>query len=147
MDLFSREKFNPHAIAYYRFLALNSAVDLRLKRALLPFGLTHEQLNILYALSKNHPRKMHVNELKEVMLLPNPDMTRMLDRLERKELVRRSLRADNRRMVDVEVTAAGIQVFEDAYEAAKQAVGHFFSEFMDRKDAIGFYHLLNKIRL
>jgi hypothetical protein len=41
-----------------------------------------------------------------------PDITRLLDRLEKRDLVQRVRRAENRRVVDVEIKPAGMELLD-----------------------------------
>ena len=78
-----------HALAYFNLLKTGSWVEEKIKAALKPFNLTHSQLNALSVLLDNDPEPLSVRELKEKMLVSNPDVTRLLDRLVKKEYVLR----------------------------------------------------------
>lgn len=49
-----------------------------------------------------------------------PDMTRMLDRLERRGLLTRNRQADNRRVVAVRITQQGLELLEAIHERVQQ---------------------------
>jgi len=57
-----------------------------------------------------------------------PDITRLLDRLETRGLVQRERRADNRRVVQVSITAAGKSLLQamatDVQRCGKRQLGH-----------------------
>ncbi len=78
-----------HALAYFNLLKTGSWVEERIKNALKPFNLTHAQLNALYILFENDPEPVSANELKKKILVSNPDVTRLLDRLVKKGYVLR----------------------------------------------------------
>ena len=57
-----------------------------------------------------------------------PDMTRLLDKLESRQLVRRERRSENRRVVEVAITDEGLQLLRQldgpVQACAKQQLGH-----------------------
>jgi len=141
------DRVNPHALAYYHFVGLSGKVEMQVKQALKPFGLTHEQLNILYALERKHPEKIHVNPLKNALLVNNPDITRILDRLASKGYLKREICPENRRKMDVSITEQGREVFHQAHRAARASVGDFFSTFINREEALDLFRILKKVHL
>ena len=70
-----------HAIAYFNLLKTSSWLEERIKLALKPYNLTHAQLNALYILFEHDPGPVSANELRKRILVSNPDVTRLLDRL------------------------------------------------------------------
>src|SRR5210317_1465756 len=90
-----------HALAYFNLLKTGSWIEERVKKALRPLNLTHAQLNALYILYENDPEPVSVTELKERILVSNPDVTRLLDRLVKKGYVLRETCEHNRRKIDI----------------------------------------------
>lgn len=83
------------------------------------FGSHHlspQQYNALRLLRAAIPEGLTVQGLGSRLISRAPDMTRMLDRLERRGWIQRVRRSDNRRVVDVSITAAGIQLLKDLAE-------------------------------
>ena len=85
-------------------------VEEMVKEALKPFNLTHAQLNALYILYENDPGPVSANELKERILVANPDVTRLLDRLVVKGYVHRETCPINRRKIDISLTEPGKEI-------------------------------------
>jgi DNA-binding MarR family transcriptional regulator len=89
--------------------------------------LTAQQYNALRLL-KAHPKGMPTLTLASRLISRSPDITRLVDRLEERGLVRRDRRADNRRVVLVFVTAAGLALLEQlsgpVLDCARQQLGH-----------------------
>jgi DNA-binding MarR family transcriptional regulator len=73
-------------------------------------GLTPQQYNVLRLLRAEHPVMLPTLALAGRLVSRAPDITRMLDPLERRGLVRRERPADNRRVVRVGITEAGLEL-------------------------------------
>jgi DNA-binding MarR family transcriptional regulator len=70
--------------------------------------LTPQQYNALRLLRAAHPGSLPTLALAGRLVSRAPDITRLLDRLEDRGLVRRDRPADNRRVVRVAITDAGL---------------------------------------
>lgn len=70
-------------------------------------GLSAQQYNALRVLADVAPESLPTLALGGRLVSRAPDITRMLDRLERRSLVRRDRQAANRRVVRVTITPAG----------------------------------------
>jgi DNA-binding MarR family transcriptional regulator len=92
------------------------------------FELSAQQYNALRLLRGVHPESMPTLALGAKLISRAPDMTRLLDKLEARQLVRRERRSENRRVVEVAITPEGLQLLKqlDAPVAAcaKQQLGH-----------------------
>lgn len=76
------------------------------------FELTPQQYNALRILKGEHPEKVPTLDLAGRLVSRAPDITRLLDKLEQRGLIERDRRADNRRVVRVGITAAGIELLD-----------------------------------
>lgn len=134
-----------HAKAYFNLLKTSSWVEKNIKNALKPYGITHAQLNALYILNDQHPDPVSANEVKDKILVSNPDVTRLLDRLVNKGYVIRKTCPVNRRKVDISLTKEGKALFTRAHEATKNAVGNFFEEKISEVEAAELRRIFHKI--
>ncbi|HET7041888.1 MAG TPA: MarR family transcriptional regulator [Gemmatimonadales bacterium] len=75
--------------------------------ALKPYGLTSTQYNVLRILRGADADGLPSGEVAERMITREPDITRLLDRMEEKGWVRRLRDQEDRRVVRVWITAAG----------------------------------------
>lgn len=73
-----------------------------------PLDLTAQQYNLLRLLRAEHPDPVAASGLAERLVSRAPDVTRMLDKLETRGLVRRVRSETDRRAVQVSITEAGI---------------------------------------
>jgi len=77
-----------------------------------PFGLLPQHFNILRILKGKEPEPCSAGEIKEVMLDKAPDLTRLVDKLVKQELVDRRLCPSNRRQMDIYLTDKGRKLLE-----------------------------------
>lgn len=135
-----------HALAYFNLLKTGSWIEEKVKEALRPFNLTHAQLNALYILYECHPEHVSVNELKEKILVSNPDVTRLVDRLVSKGYVLRETCPQNRRKIDLSLTDHGRNGFMEAHQSAKKSIGSYFENQISEDEAKELRRILHKIR-
>jgi len=95
------------------FLALQLTADRLSGRGaefLKQHGLSPAQYNTLRILRGAGPQGLTCSEVGERMINRDPDITRMLDRLERRGLVQRSRHAKDRRVVLTHITPEGLEL-------------------------------------
>lgn len=109
------------------------------------FDLSAQQYNSLRLLRAVHPGTMPTSALGNRLISRAPDMTRLLDRLEERQLVHRERRSDNRRVVEVGITASGLQLLEKLAPAVRDChnrqLGH-----VSEKDLKQLLELLDLVR-
>lgn len=81
----------------------------RLSTSLKPLGLTLEQFNVLRIVRGRHPEGILIKDITSRMLERNSNTTRILDRLEAKNLVIRTILPHDRRERLITLTAEGIE--------------------------------------
>jgi DNA-binding MarR family transcriptional regulator len=72
--------------------------------------LSLHQYNVLRILRGSHPSGLPSGEIANRMITRDPDVTRLLDRLERRGLVLRARSARDRRVVEVKVADKGLEL-------------------------------------
>ena|SRR5437867_7100346 len=77
------------------------------------YDLTPQQYNALRLLASECPGSVRTLELAARLVSRAPDITRLLDKLEQRGLIERDRPADNRRVVDVKITAAGLALLRE----------------------------------
>lgn len=87
--------------------------------ALKPSGLTPPQFNVLRILRGAQPEALASCRIGERMINHDPDLTRLVDRLEAAGWVEKSRDAGDRRVVNVRITKAGLKIVEDASQAVR----------------------------
>lgn len=109
-----------------------------------PFGITPAQFNILRILRGQGNKSMSGAAIKERMLERNSDISRMLDRLAKKDLIVRSQCPNDKRATDVHIAPAGLKVLKaiDAtIDKAEKEIIH-----LSQKEAKMLSDLLDKAR-
>jgi DNA-binding MarR family transcriptional regulator len=73
-------------------------------------GISLGQYNILRILRGARPKAVKISEIAERMITRDPDVTRLVDRLIKQGLARRQRDTEDRRVVLVEITGAGLSL-------------------------------------
>lgn len=81
-----------------------------LAAALKPRGLSPEQYNVLRILRGAGPSGLPCGEIASRMVTRDPDMTRLLDRLEARGFIARARSLRDRRVVNTRITSAGLRL-------------------------------------
>jgi DNA-binding MarR family transcriptional regulator len=82
----------------------------RIIAVLKPYGLSHSQYNVLRILRGAGEDGLACREIGDRMITRDPDITRLLDRLEARGLVTRTRDQQDRRIVMARVTAEGLRL-------------------------------------
>lgn len=84
------------------------------------FDITMQQFNILRILRGQHPKAANINMLKERMLDRMSDVSRLVERLRKADLLERKSCQSDRRAVDVKITSKGLQLLKSIEEEVTQ---------------------------
>ena len=84
-----------------------------------PLGITPSQYNVLRILRGSSPQPLSATEICSRMVTYDPDLTRLLDRLESAGMVKKERDAKDRRVVNVHITKLGRDTVESAMESAR----------------------------
>jgi DNA-binding MarR family transcriptional regulator len=92
-----------------------------------PEDLSSTQYNVLRIL-RGAPQGLPCGEIAKRMITRDPDITRLLDRLEKRGLISRSREARDRRTVMARITGAGLKLLarldEPVQAAHRKQLGH-----------------------
>ncbi len=97
------------------FVALLIAADRLTQQAeqlMKDHSLTGTQYNVLRVLRGAEPAGLACKGISDRMISHDPDMTRLLDRLEKRGVISRERQADDRRVVKTRITAAGLDILK-----------------------------------
>ena len=78
--------------------------------ALHPYGLSIQQFNVLRILRGRNEKPVSLQYITSRMIHKTSNTTRIIDRLLEKKLVERKPCAENRRMVEINITKVGLKV-------------------------------------
>ena len=84
----------------------------RITAVLKPFKLSHSQYNVLRILRGAGPEGLACREIGERMITRDPDITRLLDRLEARGLLTRTRDQKDRRVITARITEEGRRLLD-----------------------------------
>ncbi len=96
--------------AYLSLLRTSDALARGAEEVIKPFGLSGTQYNILRILRGAGAHGLCCHEAAERMLTHDPDITRLLDRLERRGLIVRARASSDRRVITAQITPEGLRI-------------------------------------
>ena len=99
--------------AYLSLLRTADALQTRVEGRLKDFGLTGTQYNALRILRGAGAEGLPCREISDRMIAHDPDITRLLNRLEARRLIERRRARDDRRVIYASVTAAGLKLLRE----------------------------------
>ena len=126
-------------------LATESWLSSEVSAALAPHGITRSQYNVLRILRGNHPDCYACSDVGERLLDRTPDVTRLLVRLEGQGLVERKRSKLDRRVVEVQITEAGLDLLSKIDAPLDEAITRAGRHLTDAEHA-ELSRLLEKLR-
>jgi len=96
-------------------------IDNFVERTLKEFDISRAQLNVLHFLETEPVEQMPVNQLREVLIDDSPNVSRILNKMVDKGLVRKERQADDQRVVHITLTEKGRRLHQQADE---KIIGH-----------------------
>jgi DNA-binding MarR family transcriptional regulator len=85
-----------------------------------PHGLTGTQYNVLRILRGAEPDGLACSGIGERMISHDPDMTRLLDRMEKRGLIVRHRQTDDRRVIKTRITPAGLTLLKNLDQPVRE---------------------------
>jgi DNA-binding MarR family transcriptional regulator len=108
-------------------------------------GLTAAQYNVLRILRGAEPAGLACRSIAERMISHDPDMTRLLDRMEKRRLITRSRHAEDRRVVRTRITLAGHDLLKSLDQPVRELHKRQFRKIPASRLQI-LAHLLEEVR-
>ncbi|MGA8150664.1 MAG: MarR family transcriptional regulator [Terriglobales bacterium] len=107
----------------------------RLSEMLKPHRLSPTQYNALRILQGAGSKGLPCGEIGERMVSRDPDITRLLDRLQRRRLIRRTRGRKDRRVIEARITSAGLRLLRhleaEVEEMPRRLLGHLSSQQLE----------------
>ena len=104
-------------------------------RTIEPFGITEQQYNVLRILRGMHPDSLPTLEIGVRMIERQPNVTRLLDRLEGKGLVVRQRSAEDRRVVQCRIADAGLALLAQIQQPLESAIDRQLRKLTEEEKA------------
>ena len=116
----------------------------KIKNFLAKEDITHQQYNILRILRGSHPDPLSTLQIRERMLDKMSDTSRIVDRLVVKELVKKRVCSQDKRLVDVTISEKGQKLLKKI-DAESDHIAEIMGT-LSEKDAEQLSNLLDKLR-
>jgi DNA-binding MarR family transcriptional regulator len=97
---------------FVAFLQLADTFGAQAEQVIKTAGLTAAQYNVLRILRGAGRAGLACREIGERMISRDPDITRLLDRMEKRKLITRERQSDDRRVVKAFVTPEGLELLK-----------------------------------
>jgi len=105
------------------FISLHRTADslgVEAEQLLKPHGLTGTQYNVLRILRGAEPEGLPCRAIGERMISHDPDMTRLLDRMEKRGLISRARQTDDRRVIKTRISPAGLVLLKSLDQPVRE---------------------------
>ncbi len=110
------------------------------------FDLTQAQYNILRILRGASPEPISAGTIKERMINPKSDVTRLLDRLVSKGLVNRVICPENRRQMNITISCTGMDMLDQVAPVLSGLLRHYQKEAKCKDETRAFLNYLERIQ-
>ena len=119
-----KPKRDPHAAleaqVFVSVLRTADALARGAEALIKPYGLSGTQYNILRILRGAGEKGLACSEVGGRLISRDPDMTRLLDRMESRGLIARARETDDRRVVKTRITPEGLRLLADLDEPVRE---------------------------
>jgi DNA-binding MarR family transcriptional regulator len=116
-------------------------INVKMDRALKPFGISQSQLQILHILSEVPNGILTVNQIKKFMIDESPNLSRALNKLMASKLIIKNRSEEDQRVVYIQITEKGIKLHKEADELLIPA----FNLDLPKEDIDKLYEILLKL--
>jgi DNA-binding MarR family transcriptional regulator len=135
-----------HNLAWRKFLVAHALVLERIQRDLADAELPPlEWYDVLYALAEAPDRRLRLHELAQAVLLSRSNVTRLVDRLEKAELLYRVPCLSDRRGAFAVINDAGLAMQERMWVIYSQGIAQYFACHFDGDEAKLLAKLLKRM--
>jgi len=114
-------------------IRLSEQLSWEIGRVLAAENLTMPQYNILRILRGAKDASLSCGAIGERLLTPVPDLTRVLDRMEKRGLVKRTRDKQDRRVVRIAILKAGLSVLDRLDAPVRELHKSHFHDLTDRQ--------------
>jgi len=133
------------AEVYLNLLRTGETISREVEQLLRASGLSGTQYNVLRILRGAGSEGRTCGETSERMVTHDPDITRLMDRLEKRNLIIRSRDTHDRRVVTARITPEGLQLLANLDKPLDQ-LQHSLFRHMTHQELARLSALLEKVR-
>lgn len=136
----------PYMKMVVNLLQAGNIIDYKVSKALKEYEVTHIQFNILRILEATFPKKLSVGDINNGLLFSNSDVTRLLDRLEKRELILRTLCPENRRKMDISITNKGLALIAASLPKIEESLDGYYKNRVTEDERDQLLRILKKLK-
>ena len=118
----------------------------RLSEVLKPFGISEQQLNVLFILKKLPDQACNLNEVQSQMMHKMSNATRLVEKLRLKGMVTRQVDNENRRKVEIKITQKGLELLQKVECRLNECHHPFYDSKLCQEEFNRLAELLDKFR-
>jgi DNA-binding MarR family transcriptional regulator len=126
-NIYTLKNYTPEESIGFLLKRTGSQLTLSVDRALAEYDMTHAQLGIFLKLLHGYANT--AADLARDLMCDTGSMTRMLDRLEEKDFIKRTRSSEDRRLVQVELTPKGKQLADQMTQVLINVLNHHLRGF------------------
>ena len=130
---------------YLNLLRTGDSISQRVEELLRESGLSGTQYNVLRILRGAGKQGLTCGETRERMVTHDPDITRLLDRLEKRKLITRARGTRDRRVVTTRITPEGLRLLTSLDKPVAELHRRLFGH-VPQQDLKKLSSLLEKVR-
>jgi DNA-binding MarR family transcriptional regulator len=136
---------NPHLNAAVNIKITNGWVCNLQDNFFKEYQLTHQQYNILRILKGQHPKGISIMEIKRRMIDKMSNVGRLVEKLQQKGFVERVENFNDRRVIFVHLTEAGLALLADIQAVHFETMREYFNNITEQ-EAVELVRILEKMR-
>ena len=118
----------------------------RLNEVIKPYGISEQQLNVLFILRKHGCGICNLSDVQEEMMHKMSNATRLVEKLRLKGLVTRQIDEGNRRKVEITCTEKGLAFLEKVESKMKENLYGYYENKLCDEEYTRLAELLDKFR-
>lgn len=126
-NIYTLKNYTPEESIGFLLKRTGAQLSITVDRALAEYDMTHAQLGIFLKLL--HGCANTAADLARDLMCDTGAMTRMLDRLEEKNFIKRTRSSEDRRLVQVELTPKGKQLADQMTQVLINVLNHHLRGF------------------
>jgi DNA-binding MarR family transcriptional regulator len=146
-ELKSSKVLAPRQRAILNIMFTASWMDTQFNRHLRPYGLSNPQYNILRILKGSAPRGLSILDIKSRMIDRSSNVSRLVDKLHKSELIERCSNTDDRRMLCITITELGKKALLELENSPLIKDNLTPGQALSDEEALLLASLLDKFRL
>ena len=136
---------NPYMKMVVNILRAGKIIDHKVSEVLKEYGVTHIQFNILRILEARMPDKLSLGEIQDGLLFETSDVSRLIDRLVKSGMVKRTVCPDNRRKLEIEITKNGLGVIHKSITQIEKCMDGYYETAFSESERVQLIDMMKRI--